>query len=57
MSEVCTQCDETVDFSDVAYMGPSDRTSTECSPFQEFIVICRKCDAVLRNVESEAGDD
>lgn len=56
MSETCTQCDETVEFSDVAYMGPEDMDSTECSPFMSFIVICRKCDAVLSRLDGEVDD-
>ena len=56
MSEVCSHCNETVEFTDVAYMGPEDRDSTECSPFMNFLVICRKCDAVLTKLEDEADD-
>ena len=40
----CTRCGcDLPDYFDVWYEGPKDRSSTACSPFMDWEILCKRC--------------
>jgi len=41
----CSKCSVPIDdMSEVGYMGPVERDSSECSPCMDFETVCAKCE-------------
>ena len=39
----CDECGKQYLYEDIGYIGPSDSAIQSCSPFQDSLVICKKC--------------
>ena len=52
----CTRCGCALpDYAFVAYDGPKEKGSTECSPFMEWVTLCEPCYIAAYPLPSQAG--
>lgn len=44
MSYTCEKCGKKITPYDIGYLGPRDRASEKCNPFQNFECVCKDCE-------------
>ncbi len=44
MQYICEKCGKGLSAEDIGYLGPRDRSSERCDPFQDMECVCKECE-------------